>query len=228
MNRTRWLRALLAPALVASTWAGLSACGGTNSTSRGTSSTPATQAPTPGGTTPSPTRGTQKASTGPAKAAKPVPVENNPPGDIPDNLAFIPYANKPGHYSFTHPEGWARTGHGVRVRFTDKLNGVTAESVSAPQAPTVSSTKASDVPRLRASVPGLPAPRHHRREPARRPGRAHRIPPQLRPGPGDRQGLPRRGGGVRRVQPRAPGPGWTCTDRWARTTSMPTARCRRA
>ena len=84
-----------------------------------------------------------------------MPVENNPPGDIPDNLAFIPYANKPGHYSFTHPEGWARTGHGVRVRFTDKLNGVTAESVSAPQAPTVSSTKASDVPRLRASVPAF-------------------------------------------------------------------------
>jgi hypothetical protein len=79
-------------------------------------------------------------------------VENNPPGDIPDNLAFIPYTNKAGHYSFTHPEGWARTGHGVRVRFTDKLNGVTAESLSATQAPTVTSAKASDVPRLRASV----------------------------------------------------------------------------
>jgi hypothetical protein len=84
-----------------------------------------------------------------------VPVENNPPGDIPDNLAFIPYTNKPGRYSFTHPEGWARTGHGVQVRFTDKLNGVTAESLSATQAPTVASAKASDVPRLRASVPAF-------------------------------------------------------------------------
>jgi hypothetical protein len=84
-----------------------------------------------------------------------VPVENNPPGDIPDNLAFIPYVNKAGHYSFTHPEGWARTGQGVRVRFTDKLNGVTAESLAATQAPTVSSAKTSDVPRLRASVPAF-------------------------------------------------------------------------
>jgi len=82
-------------------------------------------------------------------------VESNPPGDIPDNLAFIPYTNRPGHYSFSQPEGWARTGHGVHVRFTDKLNGVTAESVSATRAPTVSSAKASDVPRLRASVPAF-------------------------------------------------------------------------
>jgi hypothetical protein len=82
-------------------------------------------------------------------------VENNPPGDIPDNLAFIRYANKPGAYSFTHPEGWARSGHGVQVRFTDKLNGVTAESLSATQAPTVSSAKSSDVPRIRAAVPAF-------------------------------------------------------------------------
>jgi hypothetical protein len=82
-------------------------------------------------------------------------VESNPPGDIPDNLAFIPYTNRPGHYSFTHPEGWARTGHGVQVKFTDKLNGVTAESVSATQAPTVSSARTSDVPRLRTSVPAF-------------------------------------------------------------------------
>lgn len=85
----------------------------------------------------------------------PVPVESNPPGDIPDNLAFVRYTNASGHYTFTHPEGWARTVRGVRVRFTDKLNGVTAESVMATAAPTVASARAQDVPRLRQSIPAF-------------------------------------------------------------------------
>ncbi|MCW2849966.1 MAG: hypothetical protein JWR90_3940 [Marmoricola sp.] len=89
------------------------------------------------------------------KPAAPVPVEKNPPGDIPDNLAFVPYTNRPGGYSFTHPEGWARTGSGVRVRFTDKLNGVTAESMAATQAPTVANAHSSDVARLKSSVPAF-------------------------------------------------------------------------
>ena len=84
-----------------------------------------------------------------------MPVESNPPGDIPDNLAFVTYRNRAGHYSFTHPEGWARTGNGVRVRFTDKLNGVTAESLAATSAPTVADARANDVPRLRGSVPAF-------------------------------------------------------------------------
>ncbi|MCW2821327.1 MAG: hypothetical protein JWR64_1122, partial [Marmoricola sp.] len=28
-------------------------------------------------------------------------MEKNPSGDIPDNLAFVPYTNKAGGYSFT-------------------------------------------------------------------------------------------------------------------------------
>jgi hypothetical protein len=84
-----------------------------------------------------------------------VPVESNPPGDIPDNLAFVRYANHPGHYSFTHPEGWARTGAGRRVRFTDKLTGVAVVSVAAGQPPTVRSTRTGDVSRLRGSVPAF-------------------------------------------------------------------------
>ena len=84
-----------------------------------------------------------------------MPVESNPPGDIPDNLAFVRYANKPGGYTFTHPEGWAQTGRGTQVRFTDKLNGVVVDSGPAGQAPSVTSAKAVDVPRLRASVPAF-------------------------------------------------------------------------
>jgi hypothetical protein len=82
-------------------------------------------------------------------------VEINPPGDIPDNLAFVGYTNKAGGYSFTHPEGWARTGSGTHVVFTDKLNGVSVDSVKATAAPTTSSAKASDLPRLQGSVPAF-------------------------------------------------------------------------
>lgn len=84
-----------------------------------------------------------------------MPAESNPPGDIPDNLAFVPYSNKLGHYSFTHPEGWVRTGSGTAVRFTDKLNGVTAKSTTATTAPTPASARTNNVPRLRSSVPAF-------------------------------------------------------------------------
>jgi hypothetical protein len=85
----------------------------------------------------------------------PVPAESNPPGDIPDNLAFVPYSNAAGHYRFVHPEGWAQVEHGTAVQFTDKLNGVAATVVSASQAPSAASAKRVDVPRLRSSVPAF-------------------------------------------------------------------------
>jgi hypothetical protein len=85
----------------------------------------------------------------------PVPVESNPPGDIPDNLAFVRQVNRPGHYSFSHPEGWAQTGSGSKVQFTDKLNGVIVDSLRAGRAPTVSSARSVDVPRLKSSVPAF-------------------------------------------------------------------------
>ena len=90
-----------------------------------------------------------------ASSQAPIPVESNPPGDIPDNLAFVPYRNSAGGYQFVHPEGWAEVEHGVTVRFTDKLNGVAATVVSAPSAPTVASARRDDVPRLRSSVPAF-------------------------------------------------------------------------
>lgn len=81
----------------------------------------------------------------------PVAAESNPPGDIPDNLAFVPYSNASGRYRFTHPEGWAEQVAGSRVLFTDKLNGVTAEAGAARTPPTVGDAKTKDVPELRAS-----------------------------------------------------------------------------
>jgi hypothetical protein len=84
-----------------------------------------------------------------------VPVESAPPGDIPDNLAFVRYDNAAGHYSFTHPEGWAQTEAGSSVRFTDKLNGVAVDSQSSAAAPTVASVRSDEVARLTAQVPAF-------------------------------------------------------------------------
>jgi hypothetical protein len=70
-------------------------------------------------------------------------------------LAFVKYTNAAGRYSFTHPEGWAQTGAGTQVRFTDKLNGVAVDAVAATQAPTVDSARSADVSRLKRSVPAF-------------------------------------------------------------------------
>jgi len=78
----------------------------------------------------------------------PVPAEKNPPGDIPDNLAFVKYTNTAGKYRFTHPEGWAENTKASTVTFTDKLNGVQAMTGTATTAPTVASAKQQDVPAL--------------------------------------------------------------------------------
>jgi hypothetical protein len=89
------------------------------------------------------------------KQVAPVPIESNPPGDIPDNLAFVKYTNSAGGYSFTHPEGWAQTGKGTQVRFTDKLNGVTVDSLHATHAPTPATARTTDVQRLKSAVPAF-------------------------------------------------------------------------
>jgi len=80
-----------------------------------------------------------------------VPAEKNPPGDIPDNVAYVPYTNTGGKYSFTHPEGWAETTKGSSVTFTDKLNGVQGRPGTLTAAPTADSAKQQDVPALRRS-----------------------------------------------------------------------------
>jgi hypothetical protein len=80
-----------------------------------------------------------------------VAAEQNPPGDIPDNVAFVPYDNAAGHYHFTHPEGWAEATVGAAVTFTDKLNGVSVQPGTDTSAPTVTVAKQRDIPRLTAT-----------------------------------------------------------------------------
>ncbi len=142
---------LVAVALVLA--AGTAACGGASpSATPSPSSSPTSTTSASASASP---RTPSAASTSAAPQAKPVPVEKNPPGDIPDNLAFVTYTNRPGGYSFTHPEGWAQTGRGTQVRFTDKLNGVIVTSAPAAQAPTVASARSGLVPQLRGSVPAF-------------------------------------------------------------------------
>ncbi|MGI8536009.1 MAG: hypothetical protein ACR2K2_05815 [Mycobacteriales bacterium] len=108
---------------------------------------PSSRIPTTGGPTPVASSPVPPAGVGESA----VPAEKNPPGDIPDNLAFVPYTNPAGQYSFTHPEGWAETTTGSSVTFTDKLNGVQGEVGTLTVAPTVDSAKQQDVPALMSS-----------------------------------------------------------------------------
>lgn len=107
----------------------------------------------------SPRPGSAAAPTGPAASApsakqSPAAVEKNPPGDIPDNIAYIAYRNAAGRYTFVHPEGWASIERGPAVTFTDKLNGINAMSRAANSAPTVASAKA-DLVALQATQPAF-------------------------------------------------------------------------
>jgi hypothetical protein len=81
--------------------------------------------------------------------------ETNTPGDIPDTTAYVTYANASGHYLFDHPEGWAQTGQGTAVSFTDKYNGVSADLAPGSELPTPSSAGAVGVPALRGSRPAF-------------------------------------------------------------------------
>ncbi|MEP7092186.1 MAG: PsbP-related protein [Nocardioidaceae bacterium] len=133
--------------------AAVSACSGT--TTSGAAPTPTAPASAPSAASSAPRPAAPSGSASAATSVAPVPVESNPPGDIPDNLAFVKYTNTSGGYAFTHPEGWAQTGTGNQVRFTDKLNGLTVDSLPASQTPTVASARSTDVPRLRQSVPAF-------------------------------------------------------------------------
>ena len=93
-------------------------------------------------------------SGGAVAVQKPVPAETNPPGDIPDNQAFVPFKTAAG-FSVKVPEGWSRTVNQDSVEFTDKLNSIRAAWLPATSAPTVASVKSTDVPKLQAAEPAF-------------------------------------------------------------------------
>jgi hypothetical protein len=75
-----------------------------------------------------------------------------PPGDIPDNQAFVPYSPPDSLYTVKVPEGWARKDAPNEVHFTDKLNALDILVADAPTPPTVESAKADEVPKLAAAT----------------------------------------------------------------------------
>lgn len=89
----------------------------------------------------------------PTQAA--IEPEINPPGDIPDNQAFVPFTSVDGGYTISMPEGWARTESGPNVRFADKLHTFTVDAVCAANAPTVESVTSEEVTRLTREVPAF-------------------------------------------------------------------------
>jgi hypothetical protein len=122
----------------------LSGCAGSQLTADPT--TGSSPAPTITGTSPTPS------TESPVPSEKPVPTEDSPPGDIPDNIAFVPYRSPTGGFSITTPEGWSRTTSRDSVTFTDKLNTVEVSWAAAASAPSVKSATADEVPALEQTV----------------------------------------------------------------------------
>ncbi len=91
----------------------------------------------------------------PSSAQAPVPVESNPPGDIPDNLAYVPYSAPAGRFTFTPPEGWAQVTAMDGVLFAQKLDAVRVTTGTRTTAPAVADAKAHDVPALAAAQPAF-------------------------------------------------------------------------
>ncbi|MFJ9909402.1 hypothetical protein ACIRVK_42420 [Streptomyces sp. NPDC101152] len=146
-------------ALVAAVAAGCSGWGSGSASSSGTASS-----------APPDTAGAASAQSGAA------PTESNPPGDIPDNQAYVTYRPTGGTFTgFTVkvPEGWARTDQGSTTAFTDKLNTITITVSAAAAAPTTGSVTNTVVPRLQSQVPKFAAPKVS--EVSRRAGRVVRL-----------------------------------------------------
>ena len=78
-------------------------------------------------------------------------AETAPPGDIPDNQAFVAFKPSGGIYSVTVPEGWAQSTNGAATVFTDKFNTIQIETTATAAAPTTDSVKATVVPALQAA-----------------------------------------------------------------------------
>ncbi|WP_211233126.1 hypothetical protein [Solirubrobacter soli] len=91
-------------------------------------------------------------SAGGAATPTPAASDNSPPGDIPDNQAFVAYAPPHAGYSVKVPEGWSRTTANGATSFTDKLNTVKLETSNATAAPTVADVKRTAPAKARVSV----------------------------------------------------------------------------
>jgi hypothetical protein len=81
--------------------------------------------------------------------------ETLPPGDIPDTIAYVPYAVPGLGLTVSTPEGWSRANAPGSVKFTDKLNEIQVFTVPASGPTTVASAKSNEVPKLASTVKGF-------------------------------------------------------------------------
>ena len=94
--------------------------------------------------------GAQSSGTALIKPQQPVAAEKNPPGDIPDNQAFVAYKSPLG-FSVKVPEGWARRELPGGVSFNDKYNELHVAVSPQLSAPTLTSLKLNEVAALEKS-----------------------------------------------------------------------------
>jgi hypothetical protein len=91
------------------------------------------------------------------KAANPAVADSAPPGDIPDNQAFVRFTPPGGGFSVKVPEGWTQRSEAGAVVFSDKLNAIRIESRKASGPLTVAAARSGDVARLAQTVKGFQA-----------------------------------------------------------------------
>ena len=129
--------------------AAIAGCGSSNSTM---SSSAAGSQP---GVSSSVTSSAPASSTTASGGVNPNAPETLPPGDIPDTIAYVPYA-VPGHgLTLSTPEGWSRKRTPDGVIFTDKLNTVQLVDTRASGPITVASAQHTEVPKLAATLKGF-------------------------------------------------------------------------
>lgn len=84
-------------------------------------------------------------------------ADTPPPGDIPDNQAFVTY--RAAGYALKVPEGWRRTQKKASVTFSDKYNSIQVVASRAATRPTVRSATRFELVRLRRRVRGFAQPK---------------------------------------------------------------------
>src|SRR3954464_12863658 len=96
--------------------------------------------------------GGSSSSSSSSKPVDPNAEETSPPGDIPDNQAYVAYSPPGADYSVKVPEGWSRRSSGGAVTFTDKLNAIRMEEAAVRSAPSVAAAKRAELAALANKV----------------------------------------------------------------------------
>lgn len=95
-------------------------------------------------------------SASPAAASPTQPAaESNPPGDIPDNQAFVVYTAADHSFAVKYPEGWAHTDAGPNVVFSDKFNRIELSPHDGFYRPNEDFARSVEVPEIAARTPGF-------------------------------------------------------------------------